>query len=184
MQTVRSTYSKTAKFLHWVMAAGFIVAWAIGFYSATFLSYNDAPELKYALIVTHKNISTALLFLAFVRFFWRYTHPAPSLPSSMSPLMKKLAHVGHLVIYVALLLLPISGCILSWTSGYPVPVLFAFTLPALVGADKTWAPIAAIVHEYLTLGAGFVIAGHIAVALKHHFIDKDGVLNTMLCVKR
>ncbi|WP_247841608.1 cytochrome b [Pseudomonas sp. MWU12-3103b] len=181
---IRPSYSNTAKALHWIMAAIFLAAWIIGFYSATFTSYTESANLKYNLIITHKSIAMTILFLALVRIFWRYTHPAPSLPESMHINMKRLAHLGHIMLYVALLILPISGCISSWLSGYPVPVLFIVTIPALVETNKTMAPIAQMVHQYLAFGAGLLIIGHVIMALKHHFIEKDGVLMSMLWLKR
>ena len=54
-----------------------------------------------------------------IRLFWRYTHPAPQLPDTMSPTMKTLAHTGHLLLYVILVALPVTGCLFSWSAGHP-----------------------------------------------------------------
>ncbi len=89
-----------------------------------------------------------------IRLFWRYTHPAPQLPDSMSPLMKTLAHLGHLGLYFMLIAIPITGCLFSWSVGKPV-------------------------HTYLSWFAGAMVVGHMLAALKHHFIDKDDVLRSM-----
>ena len=115
-----------------------------------------------------------------VRIFWRYTHPAPQLPNSMSPLLQKIAHLGHLALYFTLLALPISGCLWSCSLGYPAPVLYMFDLPALVGKNPEITAIAKPVHIYLSWAAGILLLGHILAALKHHFIDRDGVLDSML----
>jgi len=77
------------------MAAIFIAAWCIGFYSGNFLSYEVDGSFKGQVITLHKNIATTLIFLVLIRIFWRYTHPVPALPDSMSASMKAFAHLGH-----------------------------------------------------------------------------------------
>ena len=173
-------YTRTAQVLHWVMALIFIVAWGIGFYSGNFLSYDADGSFKGDVITLHKNIATTIIFLVLIRMFWRYTHPVPKLPDTMSPLMQKLAHVGHLMLYLILLALPITGCLFSWSAGHPVPVLYLFEIPRLVQDNPELLAIVKPLHIYLSWFAGLLIVGHAAAALKHHFIDKDNVLLSML----
>lgn len=110
-------YTRTAQILHWIMAIIFITAWVIGFYSGNFLSYDVDGSFKGDVITLHKNIATTIIFLVVIRLFWRYTHPAPQLPDTMSPTMKTLAHTGHLLLYVILVALPVTGCLFSWSAG-------------------------------------------------------------------
>ena len=112
--------------------------------------------------------------------FWRYTPPVPKLPDTMSPLMQKLAHVGHLMLYLMLLALPITGCLFSWSAGHPAPVLYLFEIPRLVQDNPELLAIVKPLHIYLSWFAGLLILGHAAVALKHHFIEEDNVLLSML----
>ena len=173
-------YTRTAQILHWVMAVIFIAAWLIGFYSGNFLSYDVDGSFKGDVITLHKNIATTIIFLVVIRLFWRYTHPVPALPDSMSPLMKKLAHLGHLMLYLMLLALPISGCLYSWSAGHPAPVLYLFEIPRLVQDNPALLAVVKPLHIYLSWFAGLLIVGHAAAALKHHFVDKDHVLLSML----
>lgn len=89
MNSANIHYTRTAQILHWLMAIIFIAAWLIGFYSGNFLSYDADGSFKGDVITLHKNIATTIIFLVVIRIFWRYTHPAPKLPDSMSPLMQK-----------------------------------------------------------------------------------------------
>lgn len=172
-------YTRTAQYLHWIMAIIFIAAWLIGFYSGNFLSYEVDGSFKGSVITLHKNIATVIIFLLVVRIFWRYTHPVPQLPQSMSPLMKKMAHLGHLALYFMLIALPVTGCLFSWSAGHPAPVLYWFEIPRLVDKNPELLAIVKPLHIYLSWAAGVLLLGHIAVALKHHFIDKDHVLISM-----
>ena len=172
-------YTKTAQWLHWVMAAIFIAAWIIGFYSGNFLSYDVDGSFKGQVITLHKNIATVIIFLVVVRIFWRYTHPAPELPDTMSAGMKFAAHAGHLALYFMLIALPVTGCLYSWSAGHPAPVLYLFEIPRLVQENPEITAIVKPIHIYLSWAVGLLIVGHVAAALKHHFIDKDHVLKSM-----
>lgn len=172
-------YTRTAQILHWLMALIFIVAWGIGFYSGNFLSYDVDGAFKGNVISLHKNIATVLIFLLVIRIFWRYTHPVPALPDTMSNGMKKIAHIGHLALYLMLIALPLTGALFSWSAGYPVPVLYLFELPRLIQANEQLLALVKPLHIYLSWAAALLIVGHILAALKHHFIDKDHVLDSM-----
>lgn len=172
-------YTRTAQWLHWIMAIIFILAYAIGFYSGNFLSYEVDGSFKGSVITLHKNIATVIIFLVIIRIFWRYTHPVPKLPDNMSPMMKTFAHLGHLALYFMLLALPITGCLFSWSAGHPAPVLYLFEIPRLVEANDDLLYIVKPLHIYLSWAAGLLLIGHILAALKHHFIDKDNVLRSM-----
>lgn len=172
-------YTRTAQYLHWIMAIIFIAAWLIGFYSGNFLSYEVDGDFKGNVITLHKNIATVIIFLLVVRLFWRYTHPVPQLPDTMSPFMKKMAHLGHLALYFMLIALPVTGCLFSWSAGHPAPVLYLFELPRLVDKNPELLAIVKPLHIYLSWAVGVLLVGHIAAALKHHFIDKDHVLISM-----
>lgn len=172
-------YTRPAQWLHWIMAIIFISAWLIGFYSGQFLSYEVDGSFKGDVITLHKNIATTLIFLVIIRIFWRYTHPAPKLPDTMSKGMKRAAHLGHLALYFMLIALPITGCLFSWSAGYPAPVMYLFNLPTLIDKNPDLLAIVKPIHIYLAWAAGLLLVGHILAALKHHFIDKDHILKSM-----
>ena len=180
MKNNSAYYTRTAQWLHWVMAIIFITAWVIGFYSGNFLNYEADGAFKGQVITLHKNIATVIIFLVVIRIFWRYTHPAPKLPDTMSPTMKLAAHAGHLALYFMLIAMPITGCLYSWAAGYPAPVLYLFEIPRLVQENPDLVAIVKPLHIYLSWGVGLLIVGHAAAALKHHFIDKDNVLRSMI----
>src|SRR5690606_18028069 len=172
-------YTRTAQWLHWIMAVIFIAAWLIGFYSGNFLSYEVDGSFKGDVITLHKNIATTIIFLLVVRIFWRYTHPAPDLPNTMSPRMKTLAHAGHLALYFILIALPVTGCLYSWSLGYTAPVLYLFNLPALISENPTvTAHVIPLQFRYYW-SVGLCLFSDIAAALHHRFIDRDHVLNSM-----
>ncbi len=180
-----TSYNLVAKILHWVMAIIIIAAWFIGFYSANFLSYADLNSGKFGMVTLHKQIATTVMFLIVLRIVWRLTHATPDLPETMSPLVKLAAHLGHIALYILMIAVPISGWFFSSSAGYGAPVAGLFELPPLIekSDDAELATFGAI-HTYLTWALGLVVLGHVAMALKHQFIDKDGTLEKMTFTRR
>ncbi|MNF93894.1 hypothetical protein D3C84_765850 [compost metagenome] len=126
-------------------------------------------------------MASTLLFLIVVRIAWRITHPAPALPAAMSPLMKRGAFLGHLMLYaIALIGLPLSGWYWSSVADKPILVAGLFQLPPMVGPDQTLYDLAKSIHTYVAWLCGALVGGHVLVALTHHFVEKDEVLKGML----
>lgn len=179
MESQTKYYTKTAQWLHWIMAIIFISVWVIGFYSGNFLSWETDSDLRGSMIDLHKNIATTIILLIVVRIGWRFTHPTPKLPDTMSPVMKSFAHLAHLALYLMLIALPITGCLYSWTAGHSAPFIYLFEIPRLVQPNPELSELAHAVHVYVSWFAGLLIFGHILAAIKHHFIDRDNVLRSM-----
>ncbi|MFF7709608.1 cytochrome b/b6 domain-containing protein [Pseudomonas sp. NPDC007930] len=170
-------YTATAKWLHWGMAAIWLGAWLLGFSAVHWQAINQ----DHLITLTHKAIASTVLVLVIVRVAWRLTHPAPPLPASISPLMQRAAHAGHLLLYaVALIALPLSGWAWSSSGNHDVLMLGLIKLPPLVAPNPTVQHLVGVFHTYVAWLCGAMVGGHALVALKHHFIDRDGVLSGML----
>jgi cytochrome b561 len=161
------------------MAAIIIVGWFIGFYGAEMLSYSVPHSGKAAMITLHKDISTTVLLLIVLRSAWRLTHRPPHAPHA-SGFQRFAVQAGHFMLYFLMIAMPISGWANSSSAGYTVEFAGIFPLPALVPTNHAIQPIYDAIHKYLGWFTGAVILGHIAMALKHHFIDRDHTLRGML----
>lgn len=170
-------YTTPAKLLHWAMAAVIAVAWVIGFYASTLTYGVDAN--KGWIITLHKSVATITLFLIVLRILWRATHRPPELVG-FSPLMRAAAHGGHALLYVLMIILPLSGWVWSSAAGYDIPVAGLFHLPALVAKNKDLASVFSEIHETLAWFTGAVVVGHVLFALKHQIVDRDGTLRAMM----
>lgn len=176
--TIANDYHPVAKLLHWTMAAIWIAAWCLGVMA---VHLRDLINADHGVTIAHKAIASTILFLVVLRVAWRLTHPAPKLPDSMSPLLQRAAHVGHFGLYaVALIALPVSGWLMSSVADKPIMVLWLLHLPPLVGPAKDWIETARLVHVTLAWSMGALVLGHILIALKHHYIDRDRILAAML----
>ena len=168
-------YTAPAVMLHWLMAlliaAGFGLAW-----------WFDALPIspgKLKVIAWHKWAGVTVFALALVRVAWRVTHRPPPLPASTPAWQRKAAAAGHALLYVLIFLVPLSGWLQSSAKGYPTVYLGWLPLPDAVGKDKPLADLFHQAHEVLTTALLVLVALHVAAALKHHFVDRDGLLRRM-----
>jgi len=173
-----SHYSKIAQFLHWLIA-GLIIGQYLLAELAESAEHSGKIVQQLALLANHKSIGMTVLFLAVVRLVWRLTHQPPALPQTMPKWQHTASHLAHWSIYALIFLLPISGWLMSSASAYSVSWFNLFVFPDLLASDKSNADFLEDIHELLGDALLVLVLLHVAAALKHHFIDKDGVLERM-----
>ena len=93
---------------------------------------------------------------------------------------RKAATVSHVLLYVFILIIPISGWLYSSASGVSVVYLKLVPLPDLVAPDKELAAQLKLLHKTLNFSLAGLVILHIAAAIKHQFVDRDGLLTRML----
>ncbi len=171
-----TTYTPTAKALHWLMAVLFFGMLALGLYM------HDLPlsPEKLQLYAWHKWAGVSAFLLVVFRLLWRITHRPPVLPVTMPRVMQFVAHAGHLLLYVLMIAIPLSGWLMSSAKGFQTVWFGVLPIPELIGKDKELGTLLAEVHRLLNIGFIAILIGHIGAALKHHFIDKDDILKRML----
>ena len=169
-------WGAVAQSLHWLIAvfilAQFTLAWL----------FDDLPAgaKKLTLLARHKSIGITILMLALVRLGWRWANPTPTLPDTLKPYERRLARFTHVLLYVLLLAVPLTGWLMSSARGFPVSWFGFFQLPDLIGKDKARYDLLVATHTTLAWILGGVVALHVGAALKHHFFLKDDVLRRML----
>lgn len=169
-------YTSVAKSLHWLMALMIFGLLALGFYMS---DLPLSPE-KLQLYSWHKWAGITVFVLVWLRLAWRITHRPPALPGSMSPLMQLGAHAGHLLLYVLMIAIPLSGWLMSSAKGVQTVWFGVLPLPDLLAKDKALGQLLAQMHEALSVGLLLLIAGHAVAAFFHHFFHKDDTLRRML----
>ncbi len=173
---MNARYSTPSIGLHWLMALGLGGTLALGFYM------HDLPLSpgKLQLYSWHKWAGVTLFLLAVLRLLWRLTHRPPALPLAMPALLKQAAHAMHWLLYALMLAIPFSGWLMSSAKGFTTVWFGLLPLPDLVGKDVDLGNRLQTLHLGLNVALLILVAGHVAAAIKHHFIDRDGVLASML----
>lgn len=170
-------YTTPAIVLHWLVAILIVATFALG------LTMVDIPGLtptKLKYFSWHKWLGVTVLGLACLRLIWRKTQGAPPYPDSMQAWQQRAAHALHLLLYILIFAVPISGYFYSLAAGVPVRYLGIIPLPVLIAPNPDVKPILKLVHYTLNMTMLGAVSVHVLAALKHHFIDRDGVLKRML----
>lgn len=169
-------YTSTAIALHWLMAIGLIGLFAFGLYMA---NLPLSPE-KLRFYSWHKWAGVILFLLVFVRLAWRVAHHPPALPEHMGRGEQFVAHAGHGLLYLLMLAIPLSGWLMSSAKGIQTVLFGVLPIPDLLEKNKELGQLLQTLHWGLNMLLAAVVIGHVAAALKHHFLDKDDVLTRML----
>lgn len=171
-------YSRGAIAFHWVIAALVLFNLWLGL-------FHDSLPREWKVMPVHKSVGITVLVLTLGRIAWRLSHKPPNLPDRMPGWEKAAAKATHFAMYALLLILPITGWLLSSNPERlrPVNWFFLFELPALPATSEI-AKAANQTHELLGLVMAALVALHIAAALRHHFLLRDKVLWRMLPIGR
>ena len=197
MNQPTTSYTKTAKVLHWLIAIGIFGMFALGWFMSE-LPKESPKQMAYDLfnlgIYTwnlteeisprtfyfnlHKSIGVTIFALILIRILWRITHRPPALLASYKAWESKLASGAHHLLYLLMVALPLSGIIMAIYSKYGIKW---FGIELIKGLDnKDMRELFYEAHEIIGLIILLVIIVHIIGALKHKFIDKDDTLKRML----
>lgn len=168
-------YTHTAVMLHWLVAVLIFGTFALGWFMVDLKISPD--KLRY--YSWHKWLGITVLGFALLRLLWRLTHQPPALPAAVPHWQRKASAAAHGLLYLLLFAIPLSGWAFSSASGYPLVYLGELALPDWVPKDKSLAAQLKQLHEWLTTLLMIMVGLHIGAALKHQFIDRDGLLRRM-----
>ena len=170
------SWGAPAKLFHWVMAALILAQIALGVMAA---SWRVSPT-KIELFFWHKSTGMLILALVALRLLWRLANPPPELPSGIADWERAAARLSHLLLYVLMIALPVTGWIVNSASNVPFRIFWLIPLPAIVAPDEPTADLAALVHGGLATLLALALVAHIGAALRHHFVKRNTVLIRML----
>jgi cytochrome b561 len=171
---IAAHYTRTAVTLHWILAIGLIGLFGLGLYMVS-LPFSPQRLLYYN---WHKWAGATVLLLSVVRLAWRMVHPVPA-SAPMAAWQRRSANAMHALLYALSFAVPLVGWMYSSASGFPVVVFALLPLPDLVSADQALAQFFKQVHAALAWTLMALATAHIGAALKHQFVDRDGLVYRM-----
>jgi len=169
-------YSAVAQGFHWIIAALIVTQFTLGWMA------DDLPAglHKLAMLARHKSFGMTVLMLAVLRLLWRLVNRPPELPGGMSKVERLLAKATHILFYVLLFAMPLTGWMMSSAKNYSVSWFGLFTWPNLIGKNEQAFDLLRATHRSMSWLLFALATLHILAALKHHFWNKDDVLTRML----
>jgi cytochrome b561 len=174
-----NSYHPVSIILHWVIAIALVAIFCLGVYMA------DLPfsPTRLKLYNWHKWAGVSILVLSTSRLAWRLARPAPALPGAVVRAMPdwqlKAHHATQIALYTLFFLVPLIGWAYTSAAGFPVVLFGQFALPDLLSPDKELAALIKPWHKFSAYALAALVLVHVAAALKHQLIDRDGLLRRM-----
>jgi cytochrome b561 len=162
------------RFLHWLMAICILTMLFVGVGMTSTVAPKYAP-----LLLTHKTLGVVVLILALIRLAVRLRYGAPPLPADLPELMKLGARLSHYALYALMIALPLLGLTMQWTGAYPIVLYGDVRLPTLLPQSDAMHTLLWDAHYYLAFTFFAIILLHVAAALFHALIRRDGVFYSM-----
>jgi cytochrome b561 len=170
------TYGAVSRANHWIVSIAFLGMLAVGFY----LEYGGLErEARGPIMALHKATGTVLLLVVAWRVVWRLRQGFPAPASDMPAWQLQLSKAVHWGLLAAVVLMPVSGFVMSTFGGRGIDVYGLFRIPAVADSDAI-SGAASAAHEYAAWAMVGLLALHIAGALKHQFVDRDVTLARMI----
>ncbi|NHH82542.1 cytochrome b [Burkholderia gladioli] len=171
---MKTGFNPLARLLHWLMAAMILAMLFIGVGMVSSVSARHA-----VLIAIHKPLGIAILVLVIMRLVVRFSKRPPALPEDLPGWQRAAAHLSHWVLYALMIAMPLIGWAMLSAGGYPVMLGGGVQLPALMGADPIAFAWLRNAHELLAFVLFATVVLHLAAALFHGLIRRDGVFGSM-----
>lgn len=174
MRTERDSFSGLQRALHWLTA--------IMVLTMLFIGVGMVSTLKPAfltLIAIHKPLGIAILALVVVRLGVRLWLGAPPLPRDLPRLQVLAAKLSHVALYALLIAMPLVGWGMLSAGGYPIVLYGPIHLPEFLPHDDRLHAILRTAHTVLAIMFFATILLHVAAALFHALIRRDGVFRAM-----
>ncbi len=169
-------FGRTTQLFHWLITFVLFGQIPLAWYM---IDLPMSPD-KFATYALHKSIGVTLFALAVCRLIWTLLAKRPALPNTMPRWQVIASKVAEGFLYLLVILMPMTGWLMSSAANFPVSVFGLFTLPDLVEPSETLMDTLRNAHEKQSIALMALTGIHALAAVKHHFIDKDNVLMTML----
>lgn len=175
MSTPVARYSIRSILLHWITVVAIFAAVALG------MRLEHPPEgWGDTLYRLHWSFGITVLFLAVLRLINRLNTPPPPPYAGLTPLERRISAAVHHLLYGLMIVVPVLGFLGKCAYGGPITIFGLFDMPALISPNEAMAKQLLSLHKILVKVLMLTIVLHIAGALNHALIKRDGVLRRML----
>jgi cytochrome b561 len=174
-------YDPVARTLHWLVAGLAVVVVSLGLAVAGAPRETQSREL---LLLLHRSVGLLILALMVFRACWRLTHPPPPLPAGFPRIEALAAHADHYLLYLLFLVMPLSGYVNAAAAGHSVSFFGLALIPPLLPENQMLSQAANALHLAGQFAIYALVGVHVAAALLHALVRRNGILDRMLPVRR
>lgn len=166
-------FNLAARVLHWSMAVLILAMLFVG------VGMVASIDLRPTLVSVHRPLGIAILLLAVVRLINRLRHRPPPLPADLPALQVFAAKASHWLLYTLMFAMPLLGWSMLSAGGYPVTMFNGFALPPIAPHNPTVYAVLRTAHTWLAWLLFATVLLHLAAALMHAWVRRDGVFPSM-----
>jgi cytochrome b561 len=174
-------YDSVAQALHWLVAALAVGVVLLGWTIEG--TARNTPQ-RDLLMMVHSSVGLSILGAMVFRAGWRWRHPPPPLPARLGRLETALSRCTHLVLYLIFIVMPLAGYLNAAAAGHAVDFFGLVSIPPLLPENGRLSQVAIAVHLVGQYPLYLFVALHVAGALFHGAVRRDGVVGRMLPMRR
>jgi cytochrome b561 len=174
-----TAWGSLARSFHWLGAVLTIFLIAFGWWM---IHLAERAE-RLANFGIHASIGYDLLLLIALRLCWRAIDRGPALPAELLRWERVTAHLGHILLYVLLLAVSVTGWMIVSSARRPIDATLLGFIPVPLldrAGDRAFHDLAEDVHRVLSYTLLVLVIVHVAAALRHHYVKKNDVLRRMM----
>ena len=169
-------WGPVSQLLHWTIVVLIVVMAVLGL---TMTDLPNGPD-KIQVYALHKSIGLTILALVALRVLWRLWAGAPLAIQTTPAWQHRIASAVHVLLYVLLFAVPISGWVVNSASGFPLRWFGMLRIPSIAPRDQALHELSESLHEWLFWALVLVALAHAAAAIYHHLFQRDATLARML----
>jgi cytochrome b561 len=169
-------YTMAAIIFHWIVAILALTLIGLGLFMTEVPKGNPDRAFYFNL---HKSIGVTTALLVIVRLWWRIRNPPPSLPASMPGWEVTASKISHALLYMCLIVMPLSGFAASQFTKYGVNYFGLFKIPPMGSENKVVYDLLQGIHGVTATLLITVVVIHVLAAFKHLLINRDRVFQRM-----
>lgn len=173
----KTHYGLISKIIHWTIALLIILLIVLGWWMVD-LGFYDPYYHKS--LTWHKSLGLIVGFIVGLKLLWRLINKPPDPQASLTTFERAASKVAHKALFVAMLVLPLSGYLISTSQGAPIEVFTWFEFPALLTVADSIRDIVIVVHFYAAYATLGVVLIHASAAIKHQILDSKGTMKRMM----
>ena len=169
-------YDRVLVALHWLLALALIGQLVLGLWMVDLPK--EPPGYRGGWFNVHKSIGLVIALFVVWRLGWRVTHPAPAAVATAGTWQHIVSKLNHVLMYVCMLAMPLTGFIGSNFSQYPIK-FFGVVLPRLFEPQPDMKALLSEIHELFAIVFMGLVALHLAAVVWHVLVKRDGLLQRM-----
>ncbi len=141
---------------------------------------DDANPAKLGFFTLHQSLGVCVFVLAITRIFVKFRAAHPPLPSDLSMWDRRMAQGTHFFLYLILVLMPLTGILMTVLSGYSVPFFNFFEFPRFLNENQGAGKLLTRAHEFLAYAIATLVVLHLGGILKEFVLHKRNLLKRMI----